>query len=432
MKKFLVLIALICLLVNAFSAEIDKSSINVIVDSEGTALIEESFFVVFEEEEAELFKQNVQEGISPEILESFGLEIKPRLENTQAIISFEESAENKIKLNYFSNALFSVKNKVTFNQFSLNKAKLSFLFSGEKIVFPENFSLRFVLPKEAKEIEVLPETAVSSNTITWKGQLIGEELLLEYSIDKTPEPITIKETRIEIKVKENGFGEISEKYFFDFRSQEELSYFVGVAQKNGSSLLNWITFDERIFPHIGEDEFDAKNALVEFVDQGIKDSFLSIKYENESPVFIEEKEREGRFVEWKFNSKKLNALLSGGVIILQENTLLEIELPLNAEIKETNLEVKNGKVFWQGYKTSSQISIVFVIKENIAPTFNLSLMIQSIVSNQESLTALILIVIAVVIILSLKKNSISEKIDGFIIKNSKIEKEEESEIEIED
>lgn len=433
MKKLLFLIAFVFLLSTVFSAKIESSSINVIIDKEGTALIEETFFVVFEEGEKDLFKQNTEQGISVDIMKNFGLEIKPRLENTEAIISFEETPEtNKIKLNYFSNALFSVKDKITSNQFSLNKAKVLFLFSGSQIIFPENFSLRFVLPKEAKTINVLPETKVLSNTVEWKGKLTEDALLLEYSIDKTPDQITIKETIIEVKIKENGFGGITEKYFFGFKSEEELNYFAGISEKNGTTVSVWNAFDKRFFTHISEDEFDTKNASVEFVKKGLTDSFLIITYENESPVFIENKEKEGRFVEWKFNSKKLNKLFSGGAIILPENTLLEITLPLNSEIKETNLEAKNNKVVWEGFKTASDIIIVFVITENIAPAFNLSLIVQKLVSNKESLIMLVLVLIALMVFVSLKKDSLTEKIDSFLIKNSKIEKEEESEIEIDD
>ncbi|MBU2100653.1 hypothetical protein KKB11_05465, partial [Candidatus Micrarchaeota archaeon] len=430
-KKIIFFIMLL-LASTAFAAETEKSSVNVIVDSEGTALIEETFFVGFEEGEKDFFKQSIEQGITLDTLKSFGLEIKPRLENTESLISFEETQEaNKIKLNYFSNALFSIKNMVTFNEFSLNTAKFSFLFSGEKIVFPENFSLRFVLPKEAKEISVLPQTNISSNTIEWKGELTGNELLLSYSIEKTPEPLIIKETSIGIDVKEDGFGKMSEKYFFGFRSQEELDYFVGISKKNGSSLLSWNTFDQRIFPHVGEDEFDTKNASVDFVQQGLQNSYLSIAYENESPVFIENKEKAGRLVEWEFNSKKLNKLLSGGLIILPENTTIEITLPSNAEIKETNLETEKGKIIWKGYKTTSQITLIYLIKENIAPAFNLSLMVQGIVSKKETLAVLIAAVIAVAVILSLKRDSITERIDKFIINNSKIEKEEEIELDVE-
>ncbi len=430
MKKIFLVIVLIFLLSNAFSAGIQKNSINIIVDKEGTSLIEENYYVSFEEKELELFKESISNGLNQEILQSFSLEIEPKLENTQAIISFEEPGENKIiKLNYFSNGLFSVKNKITFNEVSLNTAKFSFLFSGQKAVFPENFSLRFVLPREAKNISVSPETNILSNTLEWKGLLITETLELSYEIPKEPEQIKIRKINIKINVNENGFAEISEKYFFDFRNNEELEYFVETAKKNGSSLLSWNAFDKRIFPHIGVDEFDTKNATVEFIEKGLTDSYLNISYENKSPLFIEEKERSGRFVEWKFNSKKLNSLISRGVIILPENMSIEIILPSNAEIKESSIETQNGKIVWEGYKTISQIKIVYIMKENIAPAFNLSLMIQNLLSNKESIAFLIAVIAVIGILLSIKKKSITAKIDEFIINNSKIEEREEIDLD---
>jgi len=435
MKKIIFIFALLGMLLTVYGAGVKENSINIIVDSQGNSLIEEIYFVSFSDQnELDLFKQKIQDNITTEILQDFNLNIAPRIEETEFVISFEEQAEDKrIKLNYSSDSVFTINEKITFNEFVLNQQNFSFLESENKIVFPENFSLRLVLPKGAEiNEEIIPETKVLSKTVEWKGLITTNEIKLSYSIQKKPDPIAIKETIIEINVQENGFGIISEKYLFEFKNQDELQYFVGMQQKNGSSLLSWITFDERIFPHIGENDLDTKNASVEFVENGLTNSFLSITYENESPVFIEEKERTGRFVEWVFNSKKLNSFISGGVIILPENTVIEISFPLNAEIKESDLEVKNGKISWEGYKTTSKINIVYLIKENIAPTFNLSSMIQGFVSNRDLVLGLIAVIIFISVISYFKRDSLTEKIEGFIIKNSEIDAGEETEIEISD
>ncbi len=434
MKK-LVLFFVLFIALNSFAAEIQQTNINVIVDSQGKTQIEETYFVSFSDQnEFDLFKQKIQQEISTEILKEFDLNISPKLEETKAVISFDEQAGNeKIKLNYFSDSLFSMKDKITSNEFTLREEKFSFLVSENKIVFPEKFSLRFVLPTEAEiNEEIVPKTNVFSKTIQWNGPIIEDELMLSYSIEKTPEKITIKQTLIEIEVKENGFGNLSEKYFFQFKSQEELDYFVEVAKRNGTSLLSWSTFDDRIFPHIAEDDFDTKNASVEFVENGLEDSFLSIVYENESPVFIEKEERSGRFVEWVFNSKKLNQFNSGGLVIIPENTVLEITLPANSQIKENNLESNGGKIVWEGYKTTSKINLSYIVKENIAPTFNLSSIIQRMISNKETLAIILTAVFLISLITYFKRDLITEKIDDFVIKNTKIEHKEKIEIDIDD
>lgn len=420
-------------MLNAFGAEIQKESINIIVNKTEKPLIEESYFISFSDEnELNSFKQEINDGISAETLTGFGLEIKSKIEENKGTISFEEQDENnKIKLNYSSDEIFLINKRVLFDEFVLNKDKFSFLLSGNKIVFPENFSLRFVLPNEAKSITAVPETKVFSKTVEFTG-INSAEFSLGYLIEKTPEEIAIKQTKIEIEVKENGFGFISEKYFFEFRNQEELTYFTEKAENNSSSLLSWIAFDSRIFPHIKENELDLKNASVEFVEKGLENSYLQIIYENETPIFIEKKERQGRFVEWEFNLKKLNEFTSSGLIIFPENFILEITLPLNSEIKETDLEKQNKKIILQGYKSTSKISIIYVIKENIAPTFNLSLVIQKIISDKETSTIIAGIIILILVIVYLKKDSLIEKTENFIIKNSSIEKREQTEIEIDE
>ncbi len=433
MKK-LVFVFVLLLMLNVFGVEIQKENINIIVNKTGNALIEESYFISFSDEnELNLFKEKISDGISAEILNEFKLEIKSRIEENKGTVSFEEQDENKkIKLNYSSDKIFLMNKRVLFDEFTLNKDRFSFLLSENKTVFPENFSLRFVLPNESKSILTVPETKVFSKTTEFKG-INSNEFSLSYLIEKKPEKIAIKKTQIEINVKENGFGFISEKYFFEFRNQEESEYFIEKAQNNGSSLLSWIAFDNRIFPHIKENEFDLKNASVEFVENGLENSFLQIIYENETPVFIEKKERQGRFVEWEFNLKKLNEFTSSGLIIFPENFFLEIILPLNAEIKETDLEERNGKVLMQGYKSTSKINIVYVIKENIAPAFNLSLVIQRIVSEKEASPIIAGIILLILVIVYLKKDSLTEKTENFIIKNSSIKKREQTEeIEIDE
>ncbi|MFH1663666.1 MAG: hypothetical protein ABH986_02570 [archaeon] len=434
MKKTAI-IFLLFFIATAYSASIEKNSINIIVDSTANSLIEETFFVSFSDQnELNLFKEKIKESISIQALKDFNLDIAPRLEDTEAIIFFEEQAEgNRVKLNYSSKSLFLVKDRIKFNEFTLNEKKFSFLVSGTKIVFPENFSLRFVLPKESQvNTGMIPETPVFSKTVEWKGPLSSDRLLLVYSIQKTPEPVTIKQTSIGIETQEDGFGVVSEKYFFEFRSQDELDYFVTTAQKNGSSLQIWSSFDSRIFPHIMENELDIKKASVEFVQNGLENSYLRIVYENESPVFIEKQQKTGRFVEWSFNSRKLNNFLSGGLIIIPENTLIEIMLPSNAEIKESNFEAKNGAISLQGYKSTSKINIVYAVKENIAPTFNLSSAIQGIISDKQSASILLVLVAAVSALIYFKKETVTEKIDDFIVKNSKVEESEKNEIEITD
>ncbi len=432
MKKTVWLVFFVFLVSFSFSAKIDETSINVIVDSEGNSLIEETYFISFSDQnEYNSFKEKIEENISAEIVKEF-VEIIPKLEKKEAVISFEEQGENKIiKTSYLSDSLFLINEKITSTEFSLSEAKFSFLKSDEEIIFPENFSLRFVVPRETKVKEVVPTARVFSNTVEWTGPIITNKLALTFSMDKTPEPIEIKETIIEIEVQKNGFGVVSEKYLFKFKSQEELEFFVENAQKNGSSLLSWNTFDNRIFVHIAENDFDTKNASVEFVEDGLENSFLNIIYENESPIFIEQKEKSGRFVEWVFNSKKLTPMVFGGVIILPENTLLEITLPANAEILQSDMEIKKGKILWEGYKTTSKINVVYLIKENIAPTFNLSAAIQGILSNKETLTVLFVVLVVVGLVLYVKRDSIGGKIENFILKNSKIEEAEKTEIEIE-
>ena len=119
-------------------------------------------------------------------------------------------------------------------------------------------------------------------------------------------------------------------------------------------------------------------------------------------------------------------------MIIPENTVLEITLPANSQIKENNLESNGGKIVWEGYKTTSKINLSYIVKENIAPTFNLSSIIQRMISNKETLAIILTAVFLISLITYFKRDLITEKIDDFVIKNTKIEHKEKIEIDIDD
>ena len=435
MKKQLLILLFLALFVSlAYGIKIDESSINVIVDAKGNSLVEESYLVSFSDEnEFNLFKENTQGDISIETLNDLGIDVYPRLEGSKPVILVEEQSGNtRIKMNYFSSSLFSIIKKTTFDEFTVSKSQFSFLFSGNSYVFPENFSLRFVFPAEAKINEkIIPETKITGKTVEWAGPVAAQDFFISFSIDKVPEPIEIKEINIEVKIEENGFGKMLEKYFLEFKDQDELEYFRKASEKNGTSPELWKTFDERFFPHVSANEYDVETASFKFEPNGLSESYLKLTYENESPLFIEQKEGSGRFVEWSLNQRKFDSFLSGGLIIIPENSVIEISLPLNAEIKENNLVgEEKGKIVWQGYESTSSIKVVYVMKENIAPSFNLSLTIQRIVSNKETLSVFIIALIVISLAVYIKREKISEKIDAFIIENSKVEHKEKEEIDI--
>ncbi|MBU2100860.1 hypothetical protein KKB11_06520, partial [Candidatus Micrarchaeota archaeon] len=374
MKKQLLILLFLALFVSlAYGIKIDESGINVIVYATGNPLVEETYLVSFSDEnELNEFRESSKIDISLDLLRNFGLDIKPEFAGDEPAIILEEQENlTRIKLTYFSSVLFNVNKKITFDEFSLNKNSFSFLLSGNNYLFPENFSLRFVFPRESRISQtIIPKTNVVSKTVEFDGPIMSQDFFLSYAIDKTPEPIEIKQTTIEINVINNGFAQITEKYFFEFKSQEELDYFWGIYQKNGTSTEDWKTFDERFFPHVSANDNDVYEADFKFEpseQNGLSESYLKLTYENESPLFIEQKERLGRFVEWSFNQKKLDSFLSGDFIKIPENTLIEISLPLNAEIKENNLSTEGKKVVWQGPDSTSSINLVYVIKENIAP-----------------------------------------------------------------
>ena len=83
---------------------------------------------------------------------------------------------------------------------------------------------------------------------------------------------------------------------------------------------------------------------------------------------------------------------------------------------------------WVGYQQSNVLMLKYALEKQIAPSFDISQLLQGIINSEFFIIGAILLAL-VAIVAYLKRKAITEKIEDYISKNSEFEKDEEEEEE---
>ena len=235
----------------------------------------------------------------------------------------------------------------------------------------------------------------------------------------------LKQHIIEINIDETGNGNVIERYLLDFSDGNELEAFREASKDNGASLLKWAVFDESIFSHIGKDE-DIKNAIVSFEELG-DTKFVRVSYELAN-VSINTSEN-SRATDWRLDERIFAKLESGGVYVIPERTIITIGLPTTTSIIGQIVPeavTASNRWNWNGYLVSNQLKLEYKINKPIAEPIDAQGFLAELL--QSSLFLIIGAVIVLAILVGLiKRKTLSEKIENYVVKKSKIETEEPEE-----
>mgnify|MGYP005653370243 CR=1 FL=1 len=121
---------------------------------------------------------------------------------------------------------------------------------------------------------------------------------------------------------------------------------------------------------------------------------------------------------------------SGALWVIPEGITLIITVPEDVELKPPVPEaVVTGKtITWKGFKSSNSLEIRYTEFKQIAPSFELSQFFQMLLGSEEGIIILGITVVCIVA-LYWKRESISDKIENYIVEHSdlgsKIEEEED-------
>lgn len=221
---------------------------------------------------------------------------------------------------------------------------------------------------------------------------------------------------------DEGFTNVNEKYYLDFDTDAEYEAFKKNVKVLGRSLISWKMYEDRIFPHVRDENDQITNVNISFDD---KEKFLELSYVLLSSIVTtkEESDREKIVV---FNIKKIPTFsVQAGTILIPKGTSLKIVIPSNAKITETssNPVIRGNEVIWEGYLSTSDLTLEYSLAKPLAPQISLSDVVQETISREENLFTLVIILL-IVIGLYWKREKISNGITSFVVEHSEISKNE--------
>ena len=240
----------------------------------------------------------------------------------------------------------------------------------------------------------------------------------------------ISKQEFNIQVFESGFGVITEKYYFEFADKKDLNDSMQAVKKNGQDLLSWRVFDERINPYFESPETISLKGFS--FDPNI--NVLELKYTTDKQIAQKIKE-DTRSELWRLKPGFLQKFEQGTLIIVPKNIKIEILLPadtqLNTELLPPTVQTTKNSLSLHNVRVNS-LNIQYNIPKPIAKTIGITELAQWL-QQTGLLYAIIAAIIIIGIVLTVKRKTIAEKIENYIIEHSEISsKEEKEEIEIED
>jgi hypothetical protein len=242
---------------------------------------------------------------------------------------------------------------------------------------------------------------------------------------------SISRHEIEVSISNDGSATVTEKYFMDFLSVNDLRDFQARALQLGASLEAWQAFEKRIFAHIGGVKGGTGRVSLEQKDE---EHFIKLEYDSSEPLATVSSET-SRKTDWLLNSNAFQSFQVGSVYVIPTTTKITISVPKEARLDVESIKpegiVLGNSVAWNGYLyVSGNLVIKYSLEKQIAPAIGISKMMQEIVSSSLApLFAAAVLVLAGLVYW--KRKAIAKKIEAFVVNNSSIEGKEEEEFEIE-
>ncbi|MDO8634074.1 MAG: hypothetical protein Q7K34_02150 [archaeon] len=236
---------------------------------------------------------------------------------------------------------------------------------------------------------------------------------------------------VEIEVDDDGFASVSEKYNLDFETTREVLEFKENATRNSSSLLAWQSDYNFFYPRIGQVVQNIIEKSSVAYEEETRTLFLSYSLANR---FAQISKEEPRQTIWSVPAKNLLAFEVEGLILIPENTSVKISIPQNAEIislePTAGIRVENNSVFLSGIRTSS-FKLDYSVQKPLSSTFNILEALRAFASSTPNFILLVIALVVAALIYT-KRKTVTEKIEDYVVKHSKLEPSKpEEEIDLE-
>ena len=234
---------------------------------------------------------------------------------------------------------------------------------------------------------------------------------------------SIMNHRIEIEIDEEGYANVTEKFFLSFPTDFQLRDFRARVEENGVRLANWKSFDAKFHTYIGDESLLGRSE-VGFVENSSK--YLEMKYDLTEPI-MSSRGVASRITEFELRNKFFSQFIREQLWVFPEGTIIIMNMPLGAEIKEVEPEanVSGNSISWQGYKSKNRLVLKYWLTQQIG-SFDVNAVLQQLMRSG----LFWVVVVAIIVIagaLYWKRKIISSKIESYVVEHSDFGGKEEEE-----
>lgn len=229
---------------------------------------------------------------------------------------------------------------------------------------------------------------------------------------------------IEISVDDAGNAQVAERYYLNFQNDQQLADFRKTVADIGVDVGGWRTYDQRIYPRIGQPEGIAVNGI-SFIENENSLDFLQMNYSLKSPI-MEKKSETSRVVEYGLKADAFSNFIDGSLWVIPKNTTITVLLPRGVEIHrpvKPDAIVGENTVIWTGYVFGNELELNYSLFKEIA-SFDLG---QAIAGLMGSDLFLVLLAVAAVVfaIVLVKRKAIAGGVENYVTAHSDFGNEEE-------
>ncbi len=238
------------------------------------------------------------------------------------------------------------------------------------------------------------------------------------------ESYSITKHSINLEISSEGEAKIVEKFYLFFPTETDKIAFRDKSTSIGSDFEGWKKYNSRFAPSIGSE--NTTNGKISY-NEGVE-SYLEISYELPEPLMAKGKET-AMVIEYSIKANYLNNYYQSGIWIIPDNTVMTIELPPGADVKESieppsliTLQGSRKVITWEGYKSANRLTVNYILWKKVAPVIDISSLLTLLFKTTQGQIAILISAIIVVIILW-KKKFITDRIERFVEENTKIEED---------
>jgi len=238
----------------------------------------------------------------------------------------------------------------------------------------------------------------------------------------------ITEHTIDIEIDGEGFGQIVERFYLSFPNEFQLLEFKGKYEELQTDLDKWGLFNERFRVHIGaKEEIKPGSGLITF---NLEEKFLEIRYSLVNAIMGKNRnESTGRSIVFELNRWVLKEFLQGELYTIPKDTSISFALPAQATVERADVfdgagisTDLNPVIRIPGGISTNTIKVKYTYWTQIAPSFSLAYLLKDFIENtdQATQTLALAVVLFFVAVVYWKRKSLGRKMEGFIVKHSKI------------